>query len=174
MTGNAWFTTPSPTLPTVTTDLNNLDAAESKALTKVKGAAEDRDSKKEIILKDARALLAYVQGVADNNLPNAETIIMSAGLSIKKKKMHVKGLLQTKQSQASGTILIIAKAAASRASYEWQMSPDMINWTNLPSTLQAKTSVSGLTPLKTYYFRYKAVLKKGESDWSTFVSAVVL
>ncbi len=174
MTGNPWFPAPSPTLATVTTDINNLDAAESVALTKVKGAAGTRNSKKNVVINDSHGLLAYVQGIADVNPLSADAIITGAGMFIKKTGSHVKSLLQVKQGRVSGSVILTAKSSAARASYEWEYSLDAVTWVSLPSTLQAKTTVSGLTPLKTYYFRFKAVLKKGEGNWSTYVSAVVL
>ncbi len=42
-----------------------------------------------------------------------------------------------------GSVKLIAKAVATRASYEWQYSIDQKTWTNAPSTLQAKTVISG-------------------------------
>jgi hypothetical protein len=39
-------------------------------------------------------------------------------------------------------------------------------WISVPSTLQAKTTVSGMTPGATALFRYRAVTKTGEGDWS--------
>jgi hypothetical protein len=43
----------------------------------------------------------------------------------------------------------------------------------MPGTLQAKTTVLGLTPLSTVQFRYRAVTKAGEGDWSQPVSLTV-
>jgi hypothetical protein len=62
---------------------------------------------------------------------------------------------------------LAVKAVAKRAAYEWQMSVDGgKTWVDLPRTLQAKTSVSGLTPTKMYLFRYRAVTNTGCGDWS--------
>jgi len=43
-----------------------------------------------------RGLLSYVQGIAESDPANAEAIITSAGMSIRKTGAHVKGLLQVK------------------------------------------------------------------------------
>ena len=42
-----------------------------------------------------------------------------------------------------------------------------------PSTLQAKTTVTGLTAGTTVAFRFKSVVKAGESDWSPPVAILV-
>jgi hypothetical protein len=46
-------------------------------------------------------------------------------------------------------------------------------WISLPSSLQAKTTISGLTPLTTVMVRHCAVTKAGPQDWSQPISAVV-
>ena len=46
-------------------------------------------------------------------------------------------------------------------------------WTTTPPTLQAKTVITGLTPVTTVEFRYRAVLKDGADNWSEPVSLTV-
>jgi hypothetical protein len=71
-------------------------------------------------------------------------------------------------------VRLVAKAAAVRAPYEWEWSADgEKTWTQLPSTLQAKTTVTGLTPATTYQFRYRATTKVGEGDWTQVTSLLV-
>ncbi len=67
----------------------------------------------------------------------------------------------------SGTVNLVAASAGHRASYEWQYSTDSgKTWVALPPTLQAKTSVSGLTPGWSVQFKYRVVTKTGAADWS--------
>lgn len=178
MTGNSFFlgTFPSnvPTLATVTADINALDAAESLALTGVIGSVEARDIKKEVVLKDLRLILAYVQSVADNNTANALNIIKSAGMDVKQAGSHSKSDFDVTHGDVSGTVVLTAKSVARRASYEWQMGTDGKTWVNLPNTLTCKTSVTGLTPATTYYFRCNAVTKNGEGTWSQVVNIIAI
>jgi hypothetical protein len=46
-------------------------------------------------------------------------------------------------------------------------------WVTAPATLQAKTTVAGLVPGSTAQFKYRAVTKTGEGDWSQRVSLMV-
>ena len=46
-------------------------------------------------------------------------------------------------------------------------------WVTAPSTIQAKTTIPGLTPGSTMQFKYRAVTKTGEGDWSQAVSLIV-
>jgi hypothetical protein len=40
-------------------------------------------------------------------------------------------------------------------------------------TMKAVTVISGLTPGQTYYFRFRALTRKGMRDWSQIVSLLV-
>lgn len=63
---------------------------------------------------------------------------------------------------------------AHRSFYEWQYSTDGGHtWVVVPSTLQARTTVSGLTPGATVQFRVRPVTKTGEGDWSQPTSLIV-
>ena len=114
-----------------------------------------------------------MQQVADANVSTAESIIQSAGMNVKKVTLHTKGDIAAQHGTVSGSAHLIAKAAASRASYEWQYSTDQKTFTNAPSTLQAKTDVAGLTMGTTYFFRVRPVTKTGEGNWSQVVSLLV-
>jgi hypothetical protein len=173
MTNNANFPTPNPPLATVEADLTAFSAAESAVLTRVKGAAETRNVKLATLKGDLDHLLAYVQGIADANPGNAEAIITSAGLSVRKVTLHPKSDLKAEPGDVSGSVKLLAKAVAPRASYEWQYSTDQKTWTSAPVTLQAKTVISGLTIATAYFFRCRGVIKAGEQDWTQTVTIVV-
>jgi len=54
------------------------------------------------------------------------------------------------------------------------VSIDQKTWTPLPTTLVAKTTVSGLTPLPTYSFRHRVLTQKGgQSDWHQIATLLV-
>jgi hypothetical protein len=87
--------------------------------------------------------------------------------------LHDKPAIAVKQLSVSGSVEIIAKSVAHRAAYDWQYSTDQKTWTSLPPTLQAKTTVSGLTVATVYYFRFQPLIKTGEENWSQIVSLLV-
>jgi hypothetical protein len=174
MTGNASFPSPTPTLATFQADIEALNTAETAVLARTKGATQQRNAKLATVHADLETLRTYVQGIADAALPtNAEAIIESAGMTVRKVTLHNKAALAVKQGSVSGTVNLEVKAAAKRAAYGWQYSTDQKTWTSLPSTLQAKTSVSGLTAGTTYYFRAQALTASGEGDWGQVVSFLV-
>jgi hypothetical protein len=72
-------------------------------------------------------------------------------------------------------VKVVAPAAARRASYDWQYSIDGgKTWVDMPTTLQSRTSVTGMTSLSTVQFRYRSVIKTGAGEWSQPISFLVV
>ncbi len=175
LNGIAFFATPVPAVATVNTDVAKLQSAEATAGTHVTGSAAARDIEYNVVLKDVHDWQGYVQGLADAAVDEvtAIAIIEASGFSLKLHGVHIKPPLAVKNGPASGSAVLTAKAAAIRASYDWQKSLDGIAWVDLPSTLQAKTVVDGLTPEVRVYFRFRAITVSGTGNWSALVSTIV-
>jgi hypothetical protein len=173
MTGNASLPNPTIPLSTVTADLSAFQAAEASVVSRVKGATATRNEAYATLHADLQHLLAYVQLVADANPATAQSIIESAGMSVRKNATHPKSALSVEAGPASGSVKLVAKAVARRASYEWQFSTDQKNWTLAAVTLQAKTAIGGLTSGTVYYFRFRGVTAAGEGAFSQVVFLLV-
>lgn len=174
MTGNPNFPTPSPALGVVQQAADALHAAETSAVAKVRGAAAQRNEMKRQLVTLLEGLRTYVQTQADASPENGPAIIQSAGLPLRKTQVRPHTGFRTKAGTVSGTVKIVAPTAARRGAYEWQYSTDGgKTWITMPSTLQAKTTLTGLTLATTVQVRYRAVTKAGEGDWSQPVAQVV-
>jgi hypothetical protein len=174
MTGNAYFANPSPTLAAITTDLDDLQIAEAAAISRVKGAVAARNEKRKALVASLQQLRAYIQSVADADEGNGPAIIESAGLAVRKRTTRKARVFAAKPGLTTGVVKVVAASAGHRASYEWQYSIDGgKTWILAPVTLQAKTTIAGLTPGAVVQFRYRAVTKAGEPDWSATVSLAV-
>jgi Fibronectin type III domain len=174
LAGNPHFPTPNPPLATFQADVAALNTAETAVLLRTKGSVEARDAKLMVVRTDLENLKTYVQSVAAVATPtDADAIIESSGLTIRKVTLHDKPALAAKQGSVSGTVTLAAKAAAKRASYVWQYSTDQKTWTTVPATLQSKTGISGLTAGTPYYFRVQPVTGAGVGDWSQLISLIV-
>jgi hypothetical protein len=172
MTNNVWFGSPSPTLILLGDLLKALDDA--NVLAKAPGAAATRRTAMKAVVNALQQEAGYVQGIADANPAKAEEIILSAGMRVKRVTVRQRNTDQVNQGGLSGLVLLMAAVAGPTACYLWQWSTDQKNWTNLPQVFTSRTSVSGLTPATTYYFRYKTVKPKhGETDWSQVISLLV-
>jgi hypothetical protein len=174
MTGNAAFPTPAPTLAAVTAAIDALANAETTALTRAKGAAAVRNEKLTALVALLRQLVRYVQNVADVSAENGTSIIESAGMSVKKAAVRKPRVFGAATGPVSGSAKLVAPSSGQRASYEWQYSVDGgKTWVVAPVTLQAKTTILGLTPGATVTFRYRGVTKTGEGDWSQLITFIV-
>jgi hypothetical protein len=174
MTGNPSFPSPVPTLAVVAAAIAALHAAESTALARTKGAVAARNDKRVALVTLLQQLRGYIQTVADADVETATTVIQSAGIAVKKVPANRPRVFVAEQGAASGSAKLIAASAGRRASYEWQYSTDGAKtWLMAPSTIQAKTTVVGLTPGATVEFRYRPVTKTGEGNWSQTVQLIV-
>ena len=169
------FVTPSPTTLVVTTNTTGLESAEALAQTRVVGAVSARNLKYTVVLKNIHGIQSYVQTLADNapDEATAIAIISASGFDLKNKGVRVKPLLSAKNGAVSGTVALIAKSAGKRASYNWRQSIDNVAWTDLPPSLQAKTTVIGLTRASVVYFQYRAITIAGPGNWSMSVSLLI-
>jgi hypothetical protein len=174
MTGNPSFPNPQPTIAVVTAAIDDLVAAESAALARTKGAVAVRNEKRIVLVPLLQQLRGYVQTTADANIDNSASIIQGAGLAVRKTAIRPPRGFNARPGAVSGTARLVAASAARRSSYEWQYSIDGgKTWVTAPVTLQAKTTVLGLTPGASVQFKYRPVTKTGEGDWSQSVSLIV-
>jgi hypothetical protein len=63
-----------------------------------------------------------------------------------------------------------ARAAKSRASYDWLYSTDGERWLSLPTTVRADAELEELAPGTVYLFRVRWTTKEGVSDWNEVVT----
>ena len=176
MTNNAtYFPTPSPPLATVTTDIAKLETAETAAQSRTVGAVAARNLTYATVLTDLRNLLCYVQVRADlaGNEAAAISIIQASGFDVKVNGVKIKPPIAAK-SMGTGIIRLTAKAAVGRVSYNWQSSSDNgATWHDLPSTIQSKTTVSGLVPASKWLFRVRAITKNGVGNFTDPTAVIV-
>jgi hypothetical protein len=174
MTGNASFPSPTPALAVLTAAIDDLQAAETAALARTKGAAAARDEKRTALVALLQQLRSQIQVTADADVTNGASIIQSAGVGVRKTATRHARAFAARPGPVSGVATVVAASAAPRASYEWQYSTDGgKTWITAPATLQAKTNISGLAQGVTVQFKYRAVTRTGEGDWSQPVSLMV-
>ncbi len=173
VTNNPHFPSPRPPLATLNADVTAADSSETAAKGRAPGAATVRNDKCATLVVDLQQLRGYVQEVADANPAIAAQIIESAGMMVAKVGVRPAPAFAAKPGALSGSVDLVAKAAGRRACYEWQWSLDQKTWTVLPTTVHARTTVVGLTPGATAFFRYRPVTSAGEGDWSQIVSLTV-
>ncbi len=174
MTGNAHFPTPNPPLATVTTAVGGLESAQAATKTRAPGSVPARDTAHSLVLVQARQLLGYVQLIADASPEQAAEIIESAGLKSRRSVTPTKPPFAVKPGPVSGSARLAVQAAGNRAAYDWEYSLDGgKTWVAVPTTLQAKTVITGLPVAASVMFRSRGVIKGGAADWSQPLSLLV-
>jgi hypothetical protein len=175
LTNNPSFPSPTPTLAVFQADIAALEDAEMKAASKAKGAAAARDAKSRKVKEDLNHLRDYVQSVAETqaNPATAAAIIESAFMTVRKPANRSKPELRARNTDASGTVALAAKAVAQAATYYWQYSLDQQTWSTVPETMRARTVIAGLSSARTYYFRFRALTRAGEIGFSQVVNLLV-
>ena len=168
------FPAPTPPLVAVRSAIQELHDAQVATLTRTRGTAAARDRKLAFLVGLLVRLKGYVEGVADDDPEHAVAIIESAGMHVKRSTARSKAAFDVRQGRVSGSVRLAARSAGDRAAYLWEWRPDGgSTWHRLPQTIQARTVVSGLPPASTCWFRYRAVTRSGETDWSEPRSFVV-
>ena len=173
--GNASFPKPNPPLASFAADIASYEDAETKAAAKTKGAATLRNARKKKVKDDLTHLRDYVQSVAETqaSAADAAATIESAFMAVKKSAPRSKPELEARNNGTSGTVILIARAAARAATYYWQYSQDQASWTSVPETMKASTVIAGLSPAHTYAFRFRALTPGGPRDYSQAVTLLV-
>jgi hypothetical protein len=166
----------SPTLPLAAfqADIAALEEAEVRVLTRTMGTVAARNAKLLAVQSDLNTLRSYVQRIADAH-PGAAAaaIVESAGMSVKRSSGHGKPDFEVKRGPVSGSVHLFARAARTRASYDWAYGADESLWTRIDSTVRADAEVSGLAPGTRYFFRVRSVTKEGVGNWSQVLSLIV-
>jgi hypothetical protein len=125
---------------------------------------------------DFRLLGAYIDSVVrSGSLVDAPAIIAAVLLYESKVGTRPpKPELAAKQGE-SGTVALIALAVASALVYYFEFSADQATWTAVPQTPKTRAAISGLTPGKVYYFRFRAFTRQGGmGPYSQVVSLMVI
>ena len=174
LTGSAKVQNPNPPLTTITAACNALDVSQA-AMPGNKAVTAQRDADYLALLLLLHHELDCVNGVAEQQTSpaDAEAVITGAGFSVRKDYKRYKDTLAATYGLASGAVKLDARALGRDASYYWQWSTDMKTWVSLPETKKASTTITGLTPATTHYFRFRALTRKGMTDWSQDVSLLV-
>jgi hypothetical protein len=175
MTGNPNFPNPQPTAAAMQAGVSDLVAAEAAATLRTTGAVATRNAKRRALVTLLEEWRMYVQSTADASPENAPAIIQSSGAALRKTPQRKFLGFHAKLGTAPGSVKVVAPAAARRASYDWQYSIDGgKTWVDVPHTLQARTTVSGLPTMTTVQLRYRATVKAGEGPWSQPTSILVM
>ncbi len=174
ITGNVYFTSPTPTLVAVTSAIAALDLAITVATKRAPGSVAARRATQQALVQLLNHLGDYVKLIAESQPDLAATIVASAGMYIVGRKGRAKAPFAATWGPGTGEAILNALLGkGGRATHYWQFSTDQKNWTSVPDTDRATTTITGLTSGQLYYFRHALMRRNVKTDWSQIVSLLV-
>ena len=180
LTGNANFTTPLPSLASVTT-LITTGQTKLTAFNTAQAVAKQTTTDKNTALDALRAALAtwgeYVQLTSGGDASK----IQSAGMDVQSARTptvtpnQVANLAITAGDNA-GELDLQWDPLPNAKTYEIQTSPDPVtatSWVSQPSVTKSQTAIMGLTSGARMWARVRAVNAAGQGAWSDVASKIV-
>lgn len=180
LTGNASFTTPTPTLvaggTTITAGQTALTAADASV-----AAGKLATANKNTAIDNVRALITQWANYIEFTANGDEAKILSAGVQVRATAAPL-GIpdqvdnLGVTAGDADGELDPNWDAVPGARSYEIQVSPDPItstSWVAKGSVTKSKAVLSGLTSGQKMWVRVRAVGSAGPGPWSDPATKVV-
>jgi hypothetical protein len=172
LTGNANFTTPSPTLAVLQAAVAAVEQAQ--VAMGLRGPAAARNAKLKAMVALFKHLRDYLQSTCELQPELFAAMAESAAVYVMTRTVRPKQVLAATWGLLSGEVDLVAQAPDGKsATHYWQYSLDQKTWLVAADTSHCKTTITGLTPGQTYYFRHASMVKNVRSDWSQIVSLLV-
>ncbi len=181
MTGNENFPDPpgtDPALADVTTATDEFEAAHVAAQTGGKTETATQHEKETVVDNLLTQLGHHVEDVANNNPETAKSIVLSAGMDVKKDSEPVGELPAPEDMKAEfgdeeGKIELDSDNVKGASAYVWNVSADPIapgSWEMMGDfeslSTASKFTWEDLTPGDKFHFRVAAVGAEGRGAWS--------
>ena len=169
--GNTAFPNAGPKVAAVKAAYDAVIAAESAP----KGTfTAGQIAAKRLVLRQAlRQLKEHVQSVIETLTSASDAIAMieSVQMRVRLYTKPNKPVLAVTRTSAGG-VKLTAQAAHLPAVYYWQYSVNG-TWIDMPDTLKAEATLSGLTVGQTVSFRFRVRTRLGEGDFCQVVTFLV-
>lgn len=177
MSGNPKFPAPDISLDILeakTTLLEDRNVAAFNGGKEAKALMRQTEAELDDLL---RKQAGYVNRIADGN----DTIILSAGFNLAKHPSPpVRPDFSVELGLKSGSVTIRRQAVEGAKSYIWQYcigetpSDNDTDWVTVKVTVKATVEITGLAPLKKYWFRSAPVTTSGTMAYNPPVMKVVV
>jgi hypothetical protein len=178
----ALFPAPNPPLPVFSNQIMITDKAQVAVGERGKGMAAARDVQLGILVGMMHSELLYIQSVADAGTPDeAVSTLHAGGVELAAFGEHDKPILEVTQGPTSGAVdleanvgALLGASARRKHFFSWEYTTDGKTYIGMPSTPDARTTLTGLTPLTTVGFRVAVTLSKSPmGPWSQVVNFLV-
>ncbi len=176
MTTNTNFTTPTPTLTTVTGLKDDLKAAAADAANGSKAAKALVKVKLRSLKLSMKTLRAYVETIANANALTAEQVALSSGMGVKAVTPRQKRIFTVLNTDILGAVKVFCPRKKGDVAFEFEYTTTPADERSYVSTgpkASATRTVPDLESVKEYWFRWAAITKTGRGSWSDPISITV-
>ena len=168
LTDNPRFASSAAKVADLNEDIQALDAAVTgfKTVPQTK-TIQERDAALEKVQADLRLLRNDVEELANSDPANAELVIASAGMTLKKSTPHANQQNTAEPGIEEGSVRLTAEGAGA---HEWRWSVDEKVWMPLPASLTSKTTVNNMPVDTLLSIQNRRMLRNNEKgEWSQSV-----
>jgi len=179
---NVALFTPSPPLPIFSNQIVVTDKAQVAVGKGGKGVAAARDVQLGLLVGMMDSELVIIQAAADaGTAEQAVATLLAGGVAVATFGQHDKPVLAVTHGLTPGAVALEANAATllggnhqRKHCFNWEYTTDGKTFLAMPSTPEARTMLTALTPLTTVGFRVAiTVSKKPIGPWSQIVNFLV-
>ena len=170
MTGNANYTSPTPTLSELSSAYDNYVAALAEARSRDKNKVLAKNIRKNTLKAKLDQLYIYVNLTAGNNIE----VLAGSGFPLTKERTPVSDMpkpvgFKVTMAEGSGQVHLRSNTIYGAKAYVFQYavvpSSGDISW-SIVNKSRLRTMINGLVPGTQYMFRIAAVGSKGQGPWS--------
>ena len=175
MTGNTYFTTPSPTLASITTAIGNFETALGNAAEGSKADTEIKNQLRATLEGLLKNLGAYVETTSNNDKAKAKSSGFDIYKDPEKSQLPTTAVIK-KITNGSfvGSIVVECVKQADADTFQSRYSLDNgTTWTMLLASKKRKQTISNLPHGKDALVEVCAINSVGNSDWSAGVKKLV-
>jgi hypothetical protein len=177
MTGNPNFPNPPVDLATLKAAIETFAALIAEAFDRSKKVVAQKNKQREAVIRMLRLLGRYVEVTCNDDMAIFQTSGFEAAPPKTVTPPLTEKIRKIQHGANSGQITIWLKSVPNASSYEIRYAPanggQIPAWTTVATSLvKSPTTLSGLTPVTTYLFQVRALLKNTYTDWSDSVSFV--
>ena len=149
------------------TSITNAQTAEDNVGFGVPGGVKIRNEKLGIMKHQCELIMDLVYEATEGLTAEAAIALFEEnGFHARGHAVINKKDFEARDGDVSGTADLIAKAHREESAHEWGYSTDDgVTWIYVTTTLQAKTTVTGLIKATEVKFRHRTILKDGPTDW---------
>jgi hypothetical protein len=152
------------------TAITNAQTAEDNVGLGVPGGVSIRKGKISIMKHECEKIMDLVYEATEGLTVEAAIALMEEnGFHPKGHAIINKEQFEARNGDVSGSVDLITKAPDEDAAHEWAYTlDDEVTWIYITTTLQAKTTVTGLIKASQPRFRHRNILRSGPTDWEYF------